>query len=116
MRPHLFVTTLLIAASWTFSSSVHAQSTARLPGCEPAPEVRKVLDERLDSRKIEKMKFADETALIHRVLEELIAKYPREYEPYRRLIESTRMSQPDDFPALQERFTKLAKENPNDPL
>src|SRR5208283_217665 len=49
------------------------------------------------------------------VLEDLIAKYPREYEPYQRLVDM-RWTVPDDFPPIQERFVKVARENPEDPL
>jgi thiol-disulfide isomerase/thioredoxin len=50
------------------------------------------------------------------VLEDLIAKYPREIAPYQRLIQTTRFSDPEAFPALQDRFAKLASDHPDDPL
>ena len=50
------------------------------------------------------------------MLEELIATYPREVEPYRRLIQATRRDDPDGYPALVERFRKVAEASPQDPL
>jgi predicted Zn-dependent protease len=97
-----------------------AQSPQALPGCEPAPEVRRALDEKLNGKDLEKMKFSDQAARYHAVYEELIAKYPREVEPYRRLIQDTRSMDehldPAQYPALQERFRKQAAQNPEDPL
>jgi thiol-disulfide isomerase/thioredoxin len=98
-----------------------AQSPQTLPGCEPVPEVRKALDEQLNWKNLDKMKFSDRVAREHAVYEELIAKYPREVEPYRRLIMSNRnldqrQLDPSQYPALQERFRKQAAHNPDDPL
>lgn len=116
MRSFFGLVAVPVATFLVISSPAHSQSNAALPGCEPAPVVRKILEERLGWRALDKMKFADQVALKRQVLEDLIATYPREYEPYRRLIENTRSTQPDDFPVLQERFTQLAKEHPDDPL
>jgi hypothetical protein len=81
------------------------------------PEVRKVSDDKLDGNTLlEKMKFAERVAFERQVLEDLIAKYPREIEPYRRLIRDINFSQPDAVPAIQERFAQVARGNPNDPL
>ena len=92
------------------------QTALGLQGCEPSQEVRKILDEKLDEKTLDKMKFVERMALERQVLEDLIAKHPREFEPYRRLIQDMRNLQPDAFPAIQARFAKLAAENPNDPL
>ncbi|PYV46546.1 MAG: hypothetical protein DMG92_17865 [Acidobacteria bacterium] len=46
----------------------------------------------------------------------MIAKYPREFEPYRRLIEDLRQEAPDQLPSLRDRLVKRAKHNPDDPL
>jgi thiol-disulfide isomerase/thioredoxin len=76
-----------------------------------------MLDEKLDENTLlEKMKLAERVAFERQVLEDLIAKYPREIEPYRRLIQAIYFLQPDALPAIQERFAKVARENPNDPL
>ena len=63
-----------------------AQSSLSLPGCEPAPELRRILDEKLNEEALEKMKTSDRESLQRQVYEELIAKFPREVDPYNRLI------------------------------
>jgi len=105
----MFLTVIVLAAASL------AQSPQALPGCEPAPEVRKILDEKLNDKDLAKMKFSDRVALRHAVYEGLIAKYPREVEPYNRLIEDAH-GDPGRYPALQERFRKQAAQNPYDPL
>lgn len=88
----------------------------QLPGCEPRPEVQQVLREQLNNKSLDKLKFADQSARQHEVLEGLIAKYPRELEPYRRLIDFVRYSETDHYPALQARFKEQAAQKPDDPL
>lgn len=88
----------------------------QLPGCEPRPEVRQALREQLGDRSLQKLKFADQAARRHEVLEGLIAKYPRELEPYRRLIDFVRYNQPDLYPALQSRYRDQAAQKSDDPL
>jgi thiol-disulfide isomerase/thioredoxin len=92
-----------------------AQSPSALPGCEPAPEVRKAFDEKLNDKDLEKMKFSDRAALQREVYEELMAKYPRQVEPYNRLIVDAH-GDPIWYSALQERFRKQAAQRPDDPL
>jgi thiol-disulfide isomerase/thioredoxin len=87
-----------------------------LPGCEPRPEVQQLLREQLDSKSLDKLKFVDRAARQHEVLEGLIAKYPRELEPYRHLIDFVHYSEPDHYPALQARYKELAEQRPEDPL
>src|SRR5262249_13510141 len=86
-----------------------------LPGCEARPEVRRELKERLGYPALDKLKWADRIARQYEVLNGLIAKYPRDLEPYRRLIEFVD-SDTDDYPNLQARFRELARQNPDDPL
>ena len=105
----LFVTITVLAAP------SFAQSSSALPGCESSPEVRKILDEKLNDKDLEKMKFSDRAALRRAVYDELMAKYPREVEPYNRLIAAAH-GDPIWYPALQERFCKRAAQNPDDPL
>ena len=62
------------------------------------------------------MKFTERVAFRRDVLEDLIAKYPREVEPYRRLIEATREDDTNHYAALADRFRKLAALQPDDPL
>ncbi len=103
---------LLIAASPALS----AQSYALLPGCEPRPEVRRILDERLAENALLEMMFSERVAFRRQVLEGLIAKYPREVEPYRRLIQATKQDDTDTYPELVDRYLKQAERHPDDPL
>src|ERR1022692_3805326 len=93
-----------------------AQSPLALPGCEARPEVRQVIDGKLANKALENMKFIDRLALKHQVLDDLIAKYPRELEPYRQLIQATRFDDPEAYAALSERYVKQAEQHPDDPL
>jgi len=88
----------------------------QLPGCEPRPEVQQVLRERLNENSLDKLKFADRSARLHEVLEGLMAKYPRELEPYRRLIDFVHYSEADRYPALQALYKEQAAQKPDDPL
>lgn len=98
------------------SPAVGQTTTQALPECEASPAVRKILEEKLNSNALEKMKFAEREAFRRPLLEELIAKYPREYEPYQQLIQDAQLRDPDRLPLLRERLQKLLKENPDDPL
>ena len=80
------------------------------------PEVRKVLDVKLDPKVLDKMKLTDRVALERQVLGDLIAKYPREFEPYQTLINMIRSDDPDGFSDLHNQFVKMAKDDPDDPL
>ncbi|HTQ58369.1 MAG TPA: TlpA disulfide reductase family protein [Bryobacteraceae bacterium] len=93
-----------------------AQAPPALPGCEPAPEVRQVLEDKLAPKTLQDMRFADRIAYRRNVLEDLIAKYPREVEPYRRLLEATFQDDTEHMPELVDRYRKQAERNPEDPL
>ena len=82
-----------------------------LPGCEPRPEVRQILEEKLSERDLQEMKFTERVAFRRQVLEDLIAKYPRDVEPYRRLIKATKEEETDRYPALVDRYRKQAEQN-----
>jgi len=116
MRTSLALVSALTALLATVPYPARCQTTLALPGCEASPEVRKVLDEKLDEKILDKMKFAERAAYERQALEGLIAKYPREYEPYERLRDHMGWMEPDALPQLRERFVKLAAQNPNDPL
>ena len=88
----------------------------QLPGCEPRTEVQQALREQLNQQTLQKLKFAEQAARQHEVLESLIEKYPRELEPYRRLINFVHYSQPDLYPALQGRYRDLAAQKSDDAL
>jgi thiol-disulfide isomerase/thioredoxin len=87
-----------------------------VPGCDARPEVRQALREKLKDSDLARLKFADRAAREHQVLEDLIAQYPGEIEPYRRLINFVRYSEPEQFPALQDRLRKQAAAKPGDPV
>lgn len=74
-----------------------------MPGCEPRPEVRQVLDGKLSQTQLDRMKFAERVVFRRRMLEDLIAKFPRQVEPYRRLIEATKQEDTENYPALVDR-------------
>ena len=96
--------------------ALFAQSPLTLPGCESRPEVRRVIDEKLSDKALENLKLTDQRKLSYQVLDDLIARYPRELAPYRKLIETTRWSDAERYPALEERFVKQAEQHPDDPL
>ena len=85
-------------------------------GCEARPEVREALRAKLKDSDLDQLKFADRAARQHQVLEDLIAQYPGEIQPYRRLINFVRNSEPEHFPALQDRFRSQAAAKPGDPV
>jgi thiol-disulfide isomerase/thioredoxin len=113
-----FLGKFLIVTALSVASLAYSQQS--LPGCEPAPEVRKALNEELNGKQLEKMPFADRVARRRDIYEKLIVNNPREVEPYRGLIEYTRRMQeyldPTPMSALQERFRKQAALHPDDPL
>jgi hypothetical protein len=86
------------------------------PQCEPRPEVRQVLEEKLATKKLAELKFAERVAYRRQTLEDLIAKYPTEVEPYRQLIKVTKEEDTDHFPGLAARFQKAAEQHPDDPM
>lgn len=116
MRADISVVPVLLAAVLSFSVPSHAQTVQTLPGCEAAPEVRKLIDDKLALRLLDRMKVSERMAYERPILEDLIAKYPRELEPYEILNFLLRQYGPDDYPAFRERLVKMAKERPDDPL
>ena len=116
MRTSLSIAALLAAAFLGNSFPARAQSAQSLPGCETAPAVRKILDEKLDPKALDKMKLPERVALERQVPDDLIAKYPRELEPYQTLIRDAFVEDPAALPELRDRFVKMARDDPNDPL
>jgi len=98
------------------SPGLGAQTSLRLPGCEVNPGVQDAIDRNLDQKLLDSMTFADRMALERRTLEGLIAKYPRELEPYAKLREAFYPFSPQDWETLQEGWIRMGKEHPNDPL
>jgi len=89
---------------------------ASIAGCEARPEVRQALREKLKDSDLDRLKFAERAAREHQLLEDLIARYPDEIQPYRRLINFVRESEPEQFPALQDRLRKQAGAKTGDPV
>jgi thiol-disulfide isomerase/thioredoxin len=115
MRPSISALSLPVALlSLTVLSP--AQARLPLPGCEPAPQVSQILDEKLDYDALEQMEFSQRWALERQVLDGLTAKYPRELKSYESLRDYTRSEAPEEYPALRDRWIKMAKDNPDDPL
>jgi len=106
----------ILAAALLAVPALFAQASQPLPGCEPRPEVGRILDAKLSEETLQQMKFTERVAFRRQVLEDLIVKYPREVEPYRRLIQATKQDDTDQYPALVERFQKQAEQHPDDPL
>jgi thiol-disulfide isomerase/thioredoxin len=104
---------ILLAAA---APALFAQSPLSVPGCETLPEVRRILDDKLGPKVTENMKGADQTPLERRVLGDLTARYPRELEPHRRLIQDIRWMDPEAYPALVESYVKQAEQHPDDPM
>ena len=108
MRASVFAATMSSLAAICFGQD-------SLPGCEPRPEVRQVLKEKLNDADLDKLKYADRVAREKEVLGDLITKYPRELEPYQRWINFVHY-ETDDYPALRARYREQAKQHPDNPL
>ena len=72
--------------------------------------------EQLKPADLDKLKFTDQATRWHQVLDDLIAKYPQEIEPFTRLISFVRNSEPEQLPALQDRFRQQVAQHPDDPI
>jgi thiol-disulfide isomerase/thioredoxin len=104
----------LLIAMFSLAGICSAQPS--LPGCEPPPEIRLALKEKLNSTELNKLKYVERVARETEVLDGLTAKYPRELEPYQRLIDSITWVEADRFSAVQARFKEQAVQRPDDPL
>ena len=102
------------AIAITFLTGICTGQTS-FPVCEVRPEIRRELKEKLGYPGLEKLKWVDRVARQYDVLNGLTARYPRELEPYRRLIEFVDWDT-EDYPALQARFRERAQQHPDDPL
>jgi thiol-disulfide isomerase/thioredoxin len=105
---------LLLIAMSSLAGICSAQPS--LPGCEPQPETRLALKEKLSFTDLNKLKYTDRVARENEVLDGLIAKYPRELAPYQRLIDSITWMEADRFSAVQARFKEQAAQHPDDAL
>ena len=103
---------LSLPAAWF---PVLAQDRPPLPGCEAPAPLQKELNAKLYYKPAESMKSSDRIARQVEMIDEFIAKYPREAEPYRKLFDLTWMNA-SLIPVLVDRSEKQAKSNPDDPL
>jgi thiol-disulfide isomerase/thioredoxin len=95
---------------------LHAQPSTRVAGCEVNRDVQKVIERELDPKALDAMAFADRFSLERKTLEELILRYPAELEPYTRLRNMLYQYSAEEYAALRERWIRMGKERPNDPL
>ena len=116
MRAYLSVATVAVVAFFICSLVSQAQAVLPLPGCEATPEVRKIMDEKLEWNLLDKMKFAERLAYQRKVLEDLMARYPRELKPF--VSYSNLMSEyaPEEYASVRDRWVQSAKNHPDDPL
>jgi hypothetical protein len=115
MRVFMVFYTCCLIVLLALSSPAFAQSS--LPGCEPSPQLQPMLQKESDWNLLPGETLDQLLAQHREALIDLIAKYPREVEPHRRLILETRWwADPDQLPALLDRYRKQQVENPNDPL
>ena len=111
--------TFLLLASLVFLSSMKVAAQAdnhQPPGCETRLEVRHVIDDQLGAKKLNKMKVPERSAWRRQVLDGLIAKYPREFEPYQLLFYGLWHEAPDQLPSLRTRLLQKATDYPGDPF
>jgi len=119
MCSRCFVYALLAALLGGPAQHAAAQSAVSLPGCEASPEVQQVLHSKLSTPEFEALSFDERNALTQQVAAALVERYPRQLEPWRRLI-AVAWGEDDWHPgplaALQEELLQKAKEHPDDPL
>jgi thiol-disulfide isomerase/thioredoxin len=97
----------------TFS---RAQSALSLPGCEATPALRAAFSDKLDWKRLEKLKYNESFADQRQVLEELMARYPREFAPVQRYINLLSQGAPEEYATIRTRWVQQATEHPDDPL
>jgi hypothetical protein len=94
--------------------STAAPQAGRLPGCEAASVVQRALD--IAKRPAPgQLRPAWATARMKQ-LEDMTAKYPREYEPARRMFQLVKWDLKEQLPGLRDRWVKDAVARPKDPL
>jgi thiol-disulfide isomerase/thioredoxin len=111
-----FIQVSLLITSFLCSISVCAQSSLPLPGCEAAPEAQKVIDEKLEWNMLDKMSFNDRLALKRKVLEDLMARYPREFAPVNSYTNLMHQYLPQDYRKVRDGWVQAAKDHPEDPF
>lgn len=102
------------------SVSTHAQKIYLQSGCEAPPKVRAAIDGPLSQDSLAKLKSKDRDAVQKQVLDNLLAKYPREYSLYVQQMYSVWALRSEDAKTateqLRARWVNNAKEHPDDPL
>ncbi|HLY40181.1 MAG TPA: redoxin domain-containing protein [Terracidiphilus sp.] len=116
MRAHSSVAPVVVVASFICSFVSQAQSVLPLPGCEASPEVRRITEEKLEWNLLDKMKFAERLAYQLKVLEDLMARYPRELKPFVSYASWMSEYAPEEYASVRDRWVQSAKDHPDDPL
>jgi hypothetical protein len=116
MRTSLRAVPLLITAVFGSNIYLHAQSPLSLPGCEAVPEVRKIMDEKLEWNLLDKMKFAERFAYQRKILEDLMARYPREIAPVNSYANIMQENVPEEYRKTRDGWVQAARNYPDDPL
>lgn len=117
----------LVAAAVPFAliagaaAGAQAQSASSLSACEAPPAVQAAYDGPLSQDSLAKLTITERDAEQKRVLEDLLAKYPREYSLYVRQMDAIQFSGKNDegktaFEDLRARWVKNAKDHPDDPV
>src|ERR1700722_7173716 len=116
MRACLSAALVVVVAFLICAFVSQAQAVLPLPGCEATPDVRKIMDEKLEPNLLDKMKFVERLAYKRKALEDLMARYPRELEPF--VSYSNLMSNyaPEEYASVRDRWVQSAKDHPDDPL
>lgn len=98
-------------------ASSAAASPEKLPGCETAPAVRHLLQEKLGPQVIRNVKYPERLELQKTVLGEIIARYPREWQPYADLREAVVWGgTPEEAAAQRAQWVQRAHDHEDDPL
>ncbi len=116
MRASLSLASAVSLVCLYSASMLQAQANSALPGCDAVPEVRTVMDTKLDDNLLAKMKFEQRVAYERKILEDLMTRYPRELQPYQSYVNFINENVPDESPALRAHWVQTAKEHPDDPL
>lgn len=115
MRRLLFALLLLALLA---VPSAHTEQVS-LPGCEAPAALRKIIKDQLESKEFRHLSYQEQQERKQNVLSGLIAKYPREVLPWRRLIvdaQNMREYDLDPLTTLQKQLHAQQAAHPDDPL
>ncbi len=116
MRASISLASMISLVCLYTAPMAQAQVSPALPGCDATPEVRAVIDTKLDGDLLDKMKFDQRVVYERKILEDLMARSPRELQPYQSYLNFVSQNVPNELPALRARWVQAAKEHPDDPL